>query len=109
MKYRITESKINQIILSYLNDNMYPDYDWGHELHDFYRREIWRYNTYTFPINDVESYTYYGEYNGQKNLLEILPQVSEPLTSLFGDKWIPVFKEWFEKNSGLEVDNMDIW
>ena len=34
--------------------------------------------------------------------------VSDKLTSLFGTLWIPVFKEWFEKNSNLEVRKMEI-
>jgi hypothetical protein len=29
--------------------------------------------------------------------------LSEKLTSLFNNKWLPVFKEWFEDNSGLKV------
>jgi hypothetical protein len=33
--------------------------------------------------------------------------VSDKLTSLFGDLWIPVFKEWFEKNSNLDVREME--
>jgi hypothetical protein len=34
--------------------------------------------------------------------------VADVLTSLFGDKWIPVFKEWFEYNSGLVVREIDL-
>lgn len=40
--------------------------------------------------------------------LDIMDFVSDKLTSLFGDLWIPVFKEWFEKNSKLEVHEMKI-
>jgi hypothetical protein len=27
---------------------------------------------------------------------------------MFGPKWKPIFKEWFEKNSGLEVRDMKV-
>ena len=35
--------------------------------------------------------------------MEINKWVRNELTSLFGDKWVPIFKRWFEDNSGLEV------
>ena len=104
MKHIITESKINQIILDYLNDNVYPDYDWGPDLYDFYRDEIRNYNSHSFPINDMEAYTFYGEYGNHKNVLEISEWLSDKLTALFGDNWQPVFNDWFEENSGLKID-----
>jgi hypothetical protein len=103
MKYLITESKINQIILDYLNDNVYPDYDWGPDLYDFYKDEIRKSNSYSFPINDVEAYAFYGEYANHKNVLEISEWLSNKLTALFGDYWIPVFNDWFEERSGLKI------
>ena len=103
MKYLITKSKINQIILDYLNDNVYPDYDWGPDLHKVYRNEIKKYNSYSFPINDEEAYTFYGYYSGHKNVLEISEWLSDKLTSLFGNNWQPVFNDWFEEKSGLKI------
>jgi hypothetical protein len=41
-------------------------------------------------------------------LLLLTPWLSEQLNSLFGSRWKPIFKEWFEKNSGLEVKKMEI-
>ena len=103
MKYIITESKINQIILDYLNDNVYPDYDWGPDLYDFYKKEIRKYNSYTFPVDGYDGYTYYGEYANHKNVLEIHTWLSDKLTALFGDNWRPVFNDWFEEGSGLKI------
>ena len=103
MKYLITESKIKQIILDYLNDNVSPDYDWGPDLYKFYRNEIKKYNSYSFPINDEEAYTFYGEYASHKNVLEISEWLSNKLTALFGDNWQPVFNDWFEERSGLKI------
>ena len=109
MKYIITESKINQIILNYLNDNVYPDYGWGPNLHNFYKGEIKRFNSYTFAINVDEAYTYYGLNNNNRNVLEIYGWLSEKLTSLFGNMWIPVFREWFEDMTGLEINKLIIY
>jgi hypothetical protein len=109
MKYIITESKIKQIILNYLNDYVYPNYSSGPYVHNFYKGEIKRYNSYTFGINDDEGYTYYGLYDNDRNVLEIYPWLSEKLSALFGDKWVPVFREWFEDMTGLEINKLIIY
>jgi hypothetical protein len=109
MKYIISESKINQIILNYLNDNVYPDYSSGPYVHNFYQSQIDRFNSYTFGVNDEEAYTYYGLNDYNRNVLEIYGWLSEKLTSLFGNKWIPVFREWFEDMTGLEINKLIIY
>ena len=51
-----------------------------------------------------EFFAGYGHLHNYKcPLLLIYPRVGRELTSLFGDKWKSVFKEWFEENTGLEV------
>ena len=102
MKILITESKVNQIIRKYLESACYPDYNWGPELHDFYRKDVEKYGAYEFQINDEIAYAYYDT-----GTLEIYPWLSEKLTSLFGNRWEPVFIEWFEDNSGLKVDDIE--
>ena len=76
--------------------------------------------TLFFFINDIDSYIYYGcnanagpedeffdgyghLHNYKCPLLLIYPKVGGELTSLFGNRWLPVFKEWFEEKSGLYV------
>jgi len=113
MKYIITESKYHEVILNYLDKAVYPDYNWGPELHEFYRDEIDEYGAHDFYINDVVGYSYFGVYGGRDEseyiyLLLIQPWLGEQLNSLFGSRWKPIFKEWFEKNSGLEVRKMEI-
>ena len=111
MKIIITESKYHEVILNYLDKAVYPDYNWGPELHKFYKDEIDKYGAHDFYINDVVGYSYidtYGEYK-YMYLLLIQPWLGEQLNSLFGSRWKPIFKEWFEKNSGLEVRKMEIW
>ena len=121
MQIIITENRINQIIRKYLDETFYPDYGWNENTrHGSYQEDVDRYGDVVFFINDVDSYIYYGcnanagpedeffagyghLHNYECPLLSIYPSVGEKLTSLFGDKWLPVFKEWFEENSGLEV------
>ena len=121
MKIIISENRVNQVIRKYLDETFYPDYGWNENTrHGSYQEDVDRYGDVVFFINDKDSYIYYGWnangvpedelvdayghlYNYKCPLLSVYPSVSEKLTSLFGDKWLPVFKEWFEENSGLEV------
>ena len=106
----LNDEEINDFIYLYLTEGFYPDYNWGPELHDFYRKEIEQYGVYEFLINDVPAYAYLGEWDGYDYLytLSITKWAIDELTTMFGDKWIPVFKKWFENNSGLEVREIDL-
>ena len=118
MKIIISENRVNQIIRKYLDETFYPDHGWGNP--DDYQQDVDKFGDLVFFINDVDSYIYYGcnanagpedeffagyghLHNYKCPLLSVYPRVSEQLTSLFGEKWLPVFKEWFEENTGLEV------
>ena len=106
----LDQQEINNFIYQYLKEEFYPDYNWGPELHDFYKKEIEQYGIYDFLINDDPAYSYLGEWDGYEYLytLSIGKLVRDELTKLFGDKWIPIFKKWFEENSGLEVREIDL-
>ena len=106
MKVIITESRLEGLIIEYLDDTCYPDYTWGPELHDFYRENIKRFGGYDFEINDEVGYSYYDNEDYDKTLI-IVEWLSEKLTSLFGNKWGSVFIKWFEKNSGLKVKEIE--
>jgi hypothetical protein len=116
MKVIITEHRVDKIIRKYLDDDYYPDFGWG----DNYQEMVDKFGDLVFFINDMGSYVYYGcnanagpqnkffeDYGSLHNykcpLLSIYPRVGEELTSLFGNRWLPVFKEWFEENTGLKV------
>ena len=116
MKVIITENRIDKVIRKYLDETFYPDYGWQ----DNYQEMIDKWGDLVFFINDIDSYIYYGcNANGGPEdeffagyghlnhykcpLLSIYPRVSQELTSLFGNKWKPIFKEWFEEKSGLHV------
>jgi hypothetical protein len=121
MKVIISENRIDKVIRKYLDDTYYPDYGWNENTrHGSYQEDVDRYGDLVFFINDVDSYIYYGcnanagpedeffagyghLHNYKCPLLLIYPRVGQELTSLFGDKWKPVFKEWFEEKSGLHV------
>ncbi len=119
MKYIITESKLESAIISYLDENFYPDYGWQ----DNYQEMIDKWGDLVFYINDVDSYIYYGcNANGGPEdeffasyghlntykcpLLSIYPAVSQQLNSYFGGIWKPIFKKWFEENTGLTVNQI---
>jgi len=106
----LNDEEINDFIYLYLTEGFYPDYNWGPELHDFYRKEIEQYGVYEFLINDVPAYAYLGEWDGYDYLytLSITKWAIDELTTMFGDKWISVFEKWFEDNSGLEVREIDM-
>ena len=105
--------ELDEFIYKYLTENIHPDYNWGSEdepLKQQIKRNIKSYGHQTFYINDDDAYSYFGEWDGYDNLslLVINKWVINELTSIFGDKWIPTFKRWFEDNSGLEVREIDL-
>jgi len=92
---------LDKIIYDFLEEEYYPDYNWGPELFDFYREDVEKYGSVNFYINDNEEYTYYDD-----GTLEIMPWVCERLDSWFNNTWYSVFKYWFEENSGLKVSRI---
>lgn len=125
MKVVITESRLESLIIDYLNDSYYPDYGWkGNSKSDIgYQDEVDKWGDIVFFVDDQESYIYYGcnanagpedeffagyghLHNYECPLLSISPYMSQRLDSAFGDIWKPIFKKWFEDNTGLEVNQL---
>jgi hypothetical protein len=115
MKYIITESRLESAMISYLNDGLIPDDGWSYP--DVYQKDVKRYGDVNFFINDKDSYSYYGcnhlsfeedghLHNYECPLLLIHSKVSQELSSWFGDMWKPIFKKWFEENTGLIVNQI---
>jgi len=94
-------SNLENIIYSFLQDDFYPDYNWGPELFDFYREDVEEHGMIPFYINDSEGYVYYDD-----GTLEIMPWVCKKLDEYFNGSWYSVFKDWFEENSGLIVSRI---
>jgi len=111
MNVKLPKERIINIITKYLDRDVEPDYSWGPELHDFYEEDVKRHGSFDFVINDKLSYSYLGG-SGQfecQYCLFIEDYLSNRLTNLFGNLWIPIFKEWFEINSGLKVTEMSVF
>ena len=124
MKIIISENRVNQIIRKYLDETFYPDYGWNENTrHGSYQEDVDRYGDLVFFINDQDSYIYYGcnanagpedeffagyghLHNYECPLLSIYPKVSQQLSDYFGDMWKPIFKKWFEENTGLTVNQI---
>lgn len=96
MKYLINQSKLKLIILKYLDREFEPDFGWVD--HEYYQNELDETATVLFYVND--DLRYYFELNN----LYIFSDDEEKLNSLFGDKWLPIFIEWFESHTGLNVE-----
>ena len=122
MKVVITENRLEKLVTDYLGDLYYPDYGWkGNSRSDIgYQDEVNKWGDIVFFVDDQESYIYYGcnanagpedeffagygrLHNYKCPLLLIYPTIGRKLTHMFGDIWKPIFKKWFEKNTGLEV------
>jgi hypothetical protein len=118
MKVVITESRLEKVVIDYLDDIYVPDYGWSYP--DVYRKDVDKYGDLVFFIEDKDSYIYYGcnanagpedeffagyghLHNYKCPLLSVYPVVAKRLDSTFGDIWKPIFKKWFEDNTGLEV------
>jgi hypothetical protein len=95
------KSDVENLIYGFLQDDFYPDYNWGPELFDFYREDVEKYGSVQFYIHDSEGYVYHDD-----GTLEIMPWVCKKLNEYFNDLWVPVFKDWFEEHSGLNVDRI---
>ena len=125
MKVVITESRLESLIIDYLNDSYYPDYGWkGNSKSDIgYQDEIDKWGDIVFFVDDQESYIYYGcnanagpedeffagyghLHNYECPLLSIYPYMSQRLDSAFGDIWKPVFKKWFENKVNLPIKTL---
>ena len=94
-------SNLENLIYGFLQDDFYPDYDWGPELFNFYREDVEKYGSIPFYINDSEGYVYYDD-----GTLEIMPWVCKKLNEYFNDSWYSAFKSWFEEHSGLKVERI---
>jgi len=104
MKVIISESKYEEGILNYLKANYRPEYAWGPELHSSYKEDVEKYGGIDFYINDQIGYDYRRELND--GILNVYSMVTEPLYNLFDYKWVPIFKTWFEENTGLKVNEV---
>lgn len=99
MKIILKESQLDDLIIKFFDEDYYPDYGW--EDVSFYEKELESYDNYNFYINDDLAYTYFDD-----GSMEINTWLIDDLNSRFGDRWVSLFKRWFEMNTGLTVYDM---
>lgn len=99
MKIILKESQLDDLIIKFFDEDYYPDYGW--EDASFYEKELESYDNYNFYINDDLAYTYFDD-----GSMEINKWLIDDLNSRFGDRWVSLFKRWFEMNTGLTVYDM---
>lgn len=106
-----SEGKMDNLIVDYLNINLYPDYNWEPHASDLYRQDLERVGFFDFKVNDLPGYSYVGEKGGfsgfDPKTLMIEPDVWKTLDNYFGDRWESVFVKWFEDNTGLPVEHLE--
>lgn len=127
MKYIITESKLEEIIVNYLN-KMYDvnNINWKYPLGNDEETDDWEEdpNRLHFYKGDDEyddriflwydkDYWNVERSDNAKNLYEKSPVLDfengndlEILNGYFGDKWVPIFKKWFEDNFRIPVKSI---
>ena len=109
MNYVINDKRLHDAIYRYIDRRLEPDYSWGPSLHEFYRQDVQDNGFYSFEVNDRHAFTYTLREIGQKTRdkgLVVAGWVANDLSEYFGDRWKPVFIEWFENNTGLEVEEL---
>ncbi len=123
MKYIITESKLNEAILNYI-DSLFDvdDIHWTHPIiDDDETGEMWDDNNRIifylgdYMGQDYGCFSWYAcdYFNPNSPASEICPTVSldieyeNQLNGYFGDMWHKPFKKWFTQNFDLPVKTID--
>lgn len=108
MKYIITESRLGEVIVDFLDSNLTPYDGWNPEE---YIEELEDDNGELFLFWDednTDNHMYYLWKALKKRGKVYLPdETYDFLTDLFGEHWKPVFIKWFEENTKLPVKSVD--
>lgn len=109
MKYIIANSRLENIILRYLDSNLTPYDGWNPE--EYYEdARAGLDGLYLFLDEDnTDEHMYYLTKKSNKNFPKVfLPDYwYDSLMDLFGEHWKPVFIKWFEKNTTLPIKSVD--
>lgn len=102
MKYVITESRIKEAIVKFLDSNFTPDGGWEDVIYSM--DELEEEGLIDYYVNGDLDYSYFVDYETRDpQTLELDKSMSDTLNSLFGKLWIQIFVEWFEEKTNLEV------
>jgi hypothetical protein len=108
MKYIITESRLEKVIVDFLNSNFTPFDGWDPE-------------EYIEKLEDDngELYLFWDEDNTDDHMYYLWKALKKRgkvyltdyhynfLTDLFGEHWKPIFIKWFEENTKLPVKSVE--
>lgn len=101
------EDLLKKIIINYLDENYIPDFGWEAS---FYKKEIETWGFIEYDVNDFTEYLYWGKPSPRNKYgaktLQISSVISKDLNTRFPSIWVDAFVEWFEKNTGLEVETV---
>ena len=116
MKIIITENKIESAIIKYLNTHYNVDEIHWNPFHDDDgdpTDDAIEYYSGDYYENDYGPFTLYKEsywlheMDDRKELSPLLiiedKNFYQSLNSMFGNRWEPVFKKWFEDNFGEKI------
>ena len=105
MKYLITESRLEKVVLDFLDSNLVPYDGWNPEQ---YMDEVESSGElFLFLEEDSEDSIFYISENLNKKGKVYLPdETYDSLTDLFGKYWKPVFIKWFEENTKLPTKSV---
>jgi hypothetical protein len=108
MKYTITESRLEKVVLDFLDSNLAPYDGWNPE-------------EYIEELKDGsgELYLFWDEDNTDDHMYYLWKALKKRgkvyltdyhynfLTDLFGEHWKPIFIKWFEENTKLPVKSVE--
>jgi len=105
MKYIITESRLEKVVLDFLDSNLTPFDGWNPEE---YMDEVESSGElFLFLEEDSEDSIFYISENlNEKGRVFLPDETYDYLTDLFGKYWKPVFIKWFEENTKLPTKSV---
>jgi len=102
MKYNIGLEKLNSVILDYISEEYIPDYGWGEQ--NDYKELIQNFGETEFYVDDYISFVYKDRFMGHEKILLIRSEITNRLSSMFSNLWVPVFKKWVMDNTGIKIN-----
>ena len=121
MKYIITEQqgeRVKDLIMSYLDSHLTPFDGW--ETPKEYKKNLLQDDEIFLHIVESEGsgedpHMWYSVHTNShadvpkeiSPLITLPSAVYERIEAFFGNLWIPFFKEWFKKNTGLKVKTVE--
>ena len=121
MRFVISENRLNDIILNFINNYYDVDEIHSNPFHDEdgnptndgieYYTGNWGDGEEAFRLYNKNYWVNQDDF--RKKLSPLLMIENDDfvhnLNSMFQDKWKPVFKEWFEENFGEEIRTIDYY